>query len=147
MPTNFVGIMYSARFKGEIMHKFLISFGIILSLSACQPVLKQNMSPLETVWDESGVQVMVTKALHAEELFTISLSLTQEGSAIAGKLVSQSMEMGVVPLVFNTQDQRNFHAQSIVGSCSLQQMVWRLELRWLENGQSRFITLPLMVRQ
>lgn len=127
------------------MYKSCSHLMALILLIGCQPKLESNEQPMQNVWHSDKADVLVSSSLKAEEVFRIKLALGTNATNVQGKLVSETMDMGVVPLAFTSNDGRAFNAQSIVGACNLDTMIWRLELKWLEDGNQRFIVMPLEV--
>jgi len=115
-----------------------------LSLLGCErPVAV--VEPLTLLLQTPTLAIYSQEQLVAEEVFNLGLQFETEVEGVNGRLVSETMAMGIVPIYFKSSDQRAFNAQSIVGACALEKMVWRLELTWVEQGKTKLIELPLTI--
>jgi len=129
------------------MVKLFVGIILIITLLGCEPT-KLNQQPMLKMAQQQNVDIYISKGLVAEEVFSIKLDFKERVSKVQGKLISQTMNMGMVPLSFSDVEQRQFVAQSIVGACNLESMIWRLEIRWLTaDGQQRFTSSPVSIRR
>ena len=131
------------------MAKFYPVFFLFLSmLTACTPAIKktpvtvipqclesQSQCVVETQFGKIEVLFNRNKIL-TEVPFTIYLKFINEDSAKAYKIAQvkaymegKEMFMGKIPVFFSVTEQKNtLMAETLLGSCSEEQMVWRL---WL----------------
>jgi|GEM_PF-2242368 len=126
------------------MNRITVLVICTLSLLGCErPVTV--VEPLSLLLQTPTLAIYSQEQLVAEEVFNLGLEFETEVEGVKGRLVSETMAMGIVPIYFKSNDQRVFNAQSIVGACALQKMVWRLELTWLEQGKIKLIEVPLTI--
>jgi hypothetical protein len=123
--------------------------GFILTIMACNPAVKnkQVQIPFQCLTSQSRCFVDTdygkfdvlfnTEKVLTELPFEISLKYTTTSDSltskyavttVSGYLEGRDMFMGKVPVIFSQSTANVFRASSLIGSCSEEQMVWRL---WL----------------
>jgi len=116
---------------------------LLFGLFGCeQPKLNQMMV---NIYHSPALDVVIDTELIAEQIFTIELGFDGHVSDVKGMLVSETMNMGVIPVAFNSIDSHNYAANTLVGACSLKTMVWRLHITWKNNGTPQMLDVPITV--
>lgn len=117
---------------------------IVVMLSGCGGPESAAKSE-SIIYQSKHITIKTDHRLVAEELFNINVVFAKEVTEVKGKLISDTMNMGIVPLGFKPINSVNYQARSIVGACNLQEMVWLLEIKWLEQDEPRMLTTPITV--
>lgn len=117
---------------------------IVVMLSGCGGP-ESAAKPESIIYQSKHITIKTDSRLVAEELFNINVVFAKEVTEVKGKLISDTMNMGIVPLGFKPINSVTYQARSIVGACNLQEMVWLLEIKWLEQDEPRMLTTPITV--
>jgi len=142
----FIGII-SSVYLGITMRKFLIP--ILLLIAGCQEAIEDEEVHVQTQQIKTNdITINFPVKIKAESLFEIALEFPQNVEIISSKLVSISMDMGIIPVFFQEKKNTSYlTAQLLVGACSLPSMQWRLDIQWKQNGQRKFFSQMLDIKR
>lgn len=72
-------------------------------------------------------------------------SLVKNMQVTSAKIISKSMFMGKIPVVFKKSEEQLFVAKGIVGACITDEMIWALQIT-VENGElTELLSFDFMV--
>jgi len=128
------------------MKPFIFIF--VLLLTSCSEAPKEQAEPVKKQRVKtSDITFEFPVVIKAENLFKFDVKIPHSGTITSAKLTGISMDMGIVPLIFKTQDKSNTHYQADVflGACALPIMKWRLEIVWVVNGQTKYADQSIAV--
>lgn len=131
---------------------YLFAITLFLLLSSCSPKNEQN-NFIQPQCLASQSQCNITVSLgNFDILFNVETVLTEQtfniivknnslndNLEIKGFLEGKEMYMGKIPLFFNKTKPQIFNAETLLGSCSEAEMVWRMWL-YISDKTNREVT-------
>lgn len=119
---------------------FMFISGVI---TACSPK-KENQSVYldqptcinlpghcQVITHKGALQILFNvEKVKVEEEFTITVvpEFATDNTKLSGYLEGTGMYMGVIPVIFNQDENGHFHAKTMLAACSNEVMRWRLRL-------------------
>lgn len=113
----------------------------LLVLAGCNDTQESQKEVTQyQTFNAAEITLSVPVEMRAEELFEMRASFNGTVSNLQGKLEGISMDMGIVPVFFQLNNDKNnyYTTKVLLGACALPVMEWRLTMTWQEDGKPKF---------